>query len=71
MRLGDFKLVRQALKTKSPGDWEVYDLANDRGETRNVASQQAALIEQAEALLRREVKENRVFPVPIPGVNKS
>jgi len=71
VRLGDFKLVRQALKTKSPGDWEVYDLANDRSEAHNVASQQAALIEQAEALLRREVNENRVFPVPIPGVNKS
>ena len=31
VRLGDFKLVRQNLQTRSPGPWEVYDLANDSG----------------------------------------
>lgn len=67
VRLGDFKLVRQGLKTKTPGFWEVYDLSQDRAETNNLAATHAALIRQAEELLRREVSENKVFPVPIPA----
>ena len=69
VRIGNFKLVRQGLKTKQPGAWEVYDLAQDRGETNDLAATRADLIQQAEELLRREVSENPVFPVPIPGVN--
>lgn len=69
VRIGEFKLVRQNLKTKSPGAWEVYDLDKDSGETTNVADTRTDLIRQAEELLRREVSENPVFPVPIPGAN--
>lgn len=69
VQLGDMKLVRQGLKTKTPGPWEVYNLANDRSESRNLAADHAALIREAEDLLRREVAENSIFPVPIPGVN--
>ncbi len=69
VRIGEVKLVRQNLKTKSPGAWEVYDLSKDSGETTNLASTRPDLIRQAEELLRREVSENPVFPVPIPGVN--
>jgi arylsulfatase A-like enzyme len=69
VRLGDFKLVRQNLKTNAPGPWEVYDLSKDPRETTDLAGLHADLIRQAEELLRREVGENPVFPVPIPGVN--
>jgi arylsulfatase A len=69
VRLDGFKLVRQGLKTKSPGPWEVYDLSKDAGETRDLASSRADLIAQAEDILRREVADNPVFPLPIPGVN--
>lgn len=69
VRIGNFKLVRQSLKTTTPGPWEVYDLAKDPGEQHELAAQQAELIAQAEALLRREVSENKIFEVPIPGVN--
>jgi len=47
VRLGEFKLVRQRLKTKQPGPWEVYDLANDRGETRDLAAEKSELIADA------------------------
>ena len=70
VRIGDFKLTRQKLRTKTPGDWEVYDLAKDIGETTDIAAQHGELIEQAEALLRREVSENANFPVKIPRVSK-
>jgi arylsulfatase A len=68
VRDGDLKFVRRNLKTKSPGPWEVYDLAQDPGESRNLAEQYAARIAEVEELLRRETAENAVFPVPIPGV---
>lgn len=69
VRLGDFKLVRQNLKGKSPGTWEVYDLSRDPAEAHDLAATRADLIQQAEATLRREVVENAVFPLPIPGIN--
>jgi arylsulfatase A-like enzyme len=69
VRIGNFKLVRQGLKTKTPGAWEVYDLAQDRAEANDLAATRADLIQQAEQLLRREVSENAVFPVPTPSVN--
>jgi arylsulfatase A-like enzyme len=69
VQIGDFKLVRQDLKTKKPGPWEVYDLAKDRAEANDLAAARADLIAQAEDILRREVAENAIFPLAIPGVN--
>jgi arylsulfatase A-like enzyme len=69
IRLGDFKLVRQQLKAKSPGPWEVYDLARDAGEMHDLAAGKAELIAEAETILRREVDDNPVFPLSIPGVS--
>ena len=69
VQLGQFKLVRQGLKTKTPGPWEVYDLSQDHAEANDLAGSHADLIREAEELLRREVSDNTVFPVPIPGVN--
>lgn len=66
---GDWKLIRQELATKQPGPWQVYNLATDAGETRDVAGEQADLIRRTEELLRREVAPNTVFPLAIPGVN--
>ena len=66
---GDWKLVRQDLSTQQPGPWQVYDLATDPGETRDVAAAQTDLIRRTEELLRREVAPNPVFPLAIPGVN--
>ncbi|HWA98040.1 MAG TPA: arylsulfatase [Pirellulales bacterium] len=69
VRLGDFKIERQGLKTKSPGAWEVYDIAHDPDETHNLAGSRADVVAQAEQVLRQQVSENKVFPVKIPGVN--
>lgn len=66
VRMGDFKVIRQGLKTKKPGPWEVYDLAQDAGETSDLAETRSDLIDQAKEVLRREVDENELFPLPIP-----
>jgi len=71
VRLGDFKLVRQDMNTKKPGPWEVYDLVNDRGETKNIADAHPEKIKEAEMLLRKEVSPNSHFPITIPGINSS
>ncbi len=68
VRIGHMKLVRQNLKTKNPGPWEVYNLEKDPGETTNLAATEHDLIKQAEAILLREVDENPTFPLPIPGL---
>ena len=69
LRIGNMKLVRQNLKTKTPGPWEVYDLSQDPGETVDLSATHADLIKQAEAVLLREVDDNPTFPVAIPGIN--
>ncbi len=69
VRLDDFKVVRRDLKTKSPKPWEVYNLANDRSETHDLAAENSVLIETAIQLLKREVAANKIFPLTIPGVN--
>jgi arylsulfatase A len=71
VRLGDFKIIRQGLTTRSPGPWEVYDLGRDAAEQHDLADSHTDLIHQAEKILRREVAQNAVFPLVIPGVNNA
>jgi len=69
VRIGDLKVVRQKLKTKQPGEWELYDLARDHGETKDLAKEQPEIVAQAIAILKNEVDDNKTFPLTIPGVN--
>jgi arylsulfatase A-like enzyme len=69
VRIGDLKIIRQGLATKSLGAWEVYDLRTDHAEAHDLARTRGDLVAQAEEILRREVAENSVFPLTIPGIN--
>ncbi len=69
VQIGDLKAVRTGLKTKRPGAWEVYDVVKDRGETKNIAGENAAFLKEVQEVLRHEVAENKIFPLTIPGVN--
>jgi arylsulfatase A len=71
VRLGDFKVIRQGLSTKSPGAWEVYDLSADHAERHDLARERGDLIVQAEEIFRREVTDNSIFRLVIPGVSDS
>lgn len=66
VRLGDYKVIKQGLKTKKPRDWEVYNLAEDPGETTNIAEHHPELVAQAIAILKRETSSNEIFPLEIP-----
>jgi arylsulfatase A-like enzyme len=68
VRIGDLKAVRQGLQTQVPGPWEVYNIEVDQAEKKDIASTQATFINQVEEVLRREVSENKHFPIMIPGI---
>ncbi len=68
VQIGDLKAVRQNLKTKNPGPWEVYDLAKDRSEAHDLAAQHPQFLREVEEVLKREVSDNRTFPLTIPGI---
>jgi arylsulfatase A-like enzyme len=69
VRIGDYKVVRQGLKTKNPGAWEVYNLSSDTAERHDLAGSHADVIQQAAQILGREVADNDRFPLSIPGLN--
>jgi arylsulfatase A-like enzyme len=71
VQIGDLKAVRTGLKTKKPGAWEVYDLAKDPGEKNNIAGEKTGFLQEVVNVLDREVNENKIFPLVIPGVNDS
>ncbi len=64
--MGEYKVLRRGLHTKKPGNWEVYDIINDRGETTDLASQKPELLEEAKKILAREVRENQIYPLRMP-----
>lgn len=64
--LGRHKLVRTGLKTKKPGEWELYDIEHDPGEKENLAEREPKILAAAKAILEREISENKVFPLALP-----
>ncbi|MFM7182956.1 MAG: arylsulfatase [Verrucomicrobiales bacterium] len=63
----NMKVLRRGLRGKKPGPWEVYDLAKDSGEKNNLAETMPDLIRTAEDTLNAQMKENRLFPLALPG----
>jgi len=66
VRMGDLKAVRKNLARPNPknrGQWEVYDLAKDPSETRDLAAERPEVVAQAVAILEREDAGNALFPL--------
>jgi len=70
VRMGDRKVVRRGLKTPKPGPWEVYDLASDPSEKKDLGGELPEVVASARAVLRAEAEANPLFPVPIPGLEQ-
>lgn len=62
-RLGSWKAIRTAGK---PGV-ELYNLAQDRGETQNMAASHPAIVDQMEKILRESHHGNEDYPSVAPG----
>jgi arylsulfatase len=59
VRLGAWKGIRNALN----GDFELYNLATDIGEQRNVASSHAGIVSRMENIMRTARTESALFPL--------
>jgi len=59
VRLGAWKGIRNAMN----GDFELYDLAADIGEQRNVASSHAGIVSRIETIMRTARTESALFPL--------
>lgn len=59
-REGDWKIVRRGGNQ----DWELYNLAIDRTEMNNLASENPDKVEQMNAEWQKMAKETNVFPAP-------
>lgn len=66
---GDFKIVRN-LPPLGDGEWRLYDLRRDPGETRDLKADMPARFERMLAAYARFEKENLVMPIP-PGYSQT
>jgi arylsulfatase A len=58
------KAIRRRILSDKPGAIEVYDLATDPAEQRDLAKSRPDLVKRAEEAFRREHAANRDFPLP-------
>jgi arylsulfatase A-like enzyme len=69
VRVGDWKAVRQNLNptpktaNQEPGPIELYNLAQDPGETIDVAAQHPEIVERLAAILETEHIPSNLFPI--------
>ncbi len=76
VRLGDMKAIRRDFFKTKPLNWEVYDLAKDRGETADLAATRRDVIDSALAVLKNEYtradgyREMAIFEPETTGAEK-
>jgi arylsulfatase len=65
VRMGEWKAVRTHLKREGEDHAiQLYNLAQDIGETHNLAEKFPEIVEQARRSLRRSRVESELFPFP-------
>ena len=67
VRMGDWKLVAkgQIRDRTQPVTWELYNIAKDRNENKNLIEQEAARAEKMKAMWQTYAHRANVFPCPI------
>ena len=63
VRAGKWKLVRQNLN-KGPSAFELYDLAADPSESKNVAADHPDVVKRLETVAREQHTPSELFPLP-------
>ena len=63
VRMGDWKAVRQNLHRKRDAPIELYNLAEDVGESKDVAAEHPDLVEKARRLIRSQHTPSKLFPI--------
>ena len=62
---GDWKAVRQSVKRKKPGAWELYHLGRDRAESNNVAEKHPEIVKRLENAFRADRTPNPRAKLPL------
>ncbi|MBN1975080.1 MAG: sulfatase-like hydrolase/transferase [Sedimentisphaerales bacterium] len=71
IRKGNWKLVsRAAFRAPYTGQWELYDLEQDRTETKNLAEQYPEIVNELAAMWDKWANENNVYPLDGRGWNQ-
>ena len=67
LAINDFpwKAVRQAVRSKKPGNWELYHLGDDPGEKNDVAAERPEILDRLVKVSRAEHSPSATFPLPI------
>jgi arylsulfatase len=69
VRVGEWKAIRTNLnpnpkaKNQEPGALELYDLASDPTESKNVAADHPDIVERLETLMREQHVKSELFPI--------
>ena len=63
IRAGKWKAIRQNM-AKGDLTVQLYDIENDPGEKVDLAQQEPAVVEQLVAMMRREHRPSKLFPLP-------
>ena len=62
---GDWKAVRQGVKRKNPGPWELYHLREDRAESNNIAEEHPEIVERLEMAFKADRTPNARAKLPL------
>ena len=64
IRWGNYKAIRQQLNRNPSAPFQLYDLASDPDESRDIAASHPQVIETIQAIARREHHPSTLFPFP-------
>jgi arylsulfatase A-like enzyme len=62
---GHWKAVRQKVRTRQPGPWELYDLQADRAEANDLAAKHPEVVKRLEGAYREDRTPNPRNKLPL------
>ena len=62
---GKWKAVRQKVRTKKPGAWELYDLDKDHAEASNLAEKHPEVLRRLEKAFLADRSTSKRYPLPL------
>jgi arylsulfatase len=62
---GHWKAVRQKVRTRQPGPWELYDLQADRAEANDLAAKHPEVVKRLEGAYREDRTPNPRHKLPL------
>ncbi|KAA5542174.1 arylsulfatase [Roseiconus nitratireducens] len=65
VRQGDWKAIRRDVNRKSPQPWELYQLADDPAESKDLAADHPEIVQRLEQAFRQQRTSEPDFPMPL------